>query len=118
LGDEKGGGALEAPPPGGGGSPPPPFFRSARRGGREWAPVVWLIVAMRAYIGERGVGREGERGPRGRESGGREGVPVTKRERDRVWCLLIYFLRFLSSDCVLNRQRKLVWFSLSVRDTT
>ena len=59
-----------------------------------------------------------ERGPRGRESGGREGVPVTKRERDRVWCLLIYFLRFLSSDCVLNRQRKLVWFSLSFQDTT
>ena len=46
---------------------PPPFFRSARRGGREWAPVVWLIVAMRAYIGERGVGREGGRGAREEE---------------------------------------------------
>jgi len=49
------------------GGPPPPFFRSARRGGREWAPVVWLIVAMRAYIGERGVGREGGRGAREEE---------------------------------------------------
>ena len=50
------------------GGPPPPFFRSARRGGREWAPVVWPIVAMRAYIGERGAGgREGGRGAREEE---------------------------------------------------
>jgi len=91
LSHEEGRRALDATTPGEGRSPP--FFRSARRGGREWAPVVWLIVAMRAYIGERGVGREGERGPRGRESGGREGVPVTKREKDRFGvCLYIFFV--------------------------
>ena len=46
---------------------PPPFFRSARRGGREWAPVIWPIVAMHADIGERWVGREGEGPERKRE---------------------------------------------------
>ena len=39
-----------------------------------------------------------ERGPRGRESGGREGVPVTKREKDRFGvCLYIFFVFLVSA---------------------
>jgi len=64
---KKGGEPLMPPHRERGGPPPPAFFKSARRGGGGGAPAVWLIVAMRAYIGERGVGREGGRGAREEE---------------------------------------------------
>jgi len=116
LSHEEGRRALDATTPGEGRSPPPSLDPPEEGAGSGLPSSGRLSRCMPTSVRDGSGGRE--RGPRGRESGGREGVPVTKRERDRAWCVLIYFLRFLSSDCVLNRQRKLVWFSLSFQDTT
>jgi len=89
LSHEEGQRVLDATTPGEGRSPP---LDALEEGAGSGLPSSGrLSRCMPTSVRDGSGGRE--RGPRGRESGGREGVPVTKREKDRVGvCLYIFFV--------------------------